>query len=200
MGEAIEFYCEFASPYGYLAATQIQALAARHRRPLSPCPVLLGPIFKQTGAIPLALMPLKGDYMARDASRFARFLGEPLGWPGGQPANGLLPARAYHAIAADDPDAAWRLYTALYRAYWVDERPTDQADEIANIAKAEGFDADALAAAMASNAVKARARAANDAAFAKGVFGSPFVIADGECFWGLDRFDQIDAWLSRGGW
>lgn len=200
MGEAIEFYCEFASPYGYLAATQIQALADRHGRPLLATPVLLGPIFKQTGAIPLALMPLKGDYMARDARRFARLLGEPFGWPTGQPANGLLPARAYHAIALDDQAAAWRLYTALYRAYWVDERPADQAEEIARIATAEGFDADALAAAMASDAVKTKARAANEAAFAKGVFGSPFVIADGEPFWGLDRFDQIDAWLSRDGW
>ena len=69
-GEAIEFYCEFASPYGYLASTQIQALAERHGRPLMATPVLLGPIFKQTGAIPLALMPLKGDYMAPDAHPF----------------------------------------------------------------------------------------------------------------------------------
>jgi 2-hydroxychromene-2-carboxylate isomerase len=31
------------------------------------------------------------------------------------------------------------------------------------------------------------------------VFGSPFVIVDGEPFWGLDRFEQIDRWLARGG-
>jgi len=38
-----------------------------------------------------------------------------------------------------------------------------------------------------------------DAAIAAGVFGSPFVIVDGEPFWGLDRFDQIERWLETGG-
>ena len=38
-----------------------------------------------------------------------------------------------------------------------------------------------------------------DAAIAAGVFGSPFVIIDGEPFWGLDRFDQIERWLANGG-
>ena len=33
----------------------------------------------------------------------------------------------------------------------------------------------------------------------RGVFGSPFVFVDGEPFWGLDRFDQIDRWLATGG-
>jgi len=27
------------------------------------------------------------------------------------------------------------------------------------------------------------------------VFGSPYVVADGEPFWGIDRFDQLDRWL-----
>jgi 2-hydroxychromene-2-carboxylate isomerase len=38
-----------------------------------------------------------------------------------------------------------------------------------------------------------------DAAIAAGVFGSPFVIVDGEPFWGLDRFDQIERWLETRG-
>ncbi|MEO9135646.1 MAG: 2-hydroxychromene-2-carboxylate isomerase, partial [Casimicrobiaceae bacterium] len=31
------------------------------------------------------------------------------------------------------------------------------------------------------------------------VFGSPFVFVDGEPFWGIDRFDQIERWLVQGG-
>ena len=41
-------------------------------------------------------------------------------------------------------------------------------------------------------------RAAMDRAIARGVFGSPFVFVDGEPFWGLDRFDQIERWLETG--
>jgi 2-hydroxychromene-2-carboxylate isomerase len=34
-----------------------------------------------------------------------------------------------------------------------------------------------------------------DAAIAKSVFGSPYIVVDGEPFWGMDRFDQIERWL-----
>ena len=32
-----------------------------------------------------------------------------------------------------------------------------------------------------------------------GVFGSPFIVVDGEPFWGLDRLDQVDRRLATGG-
>ncbi|HEV8520626.1 MAG TPA: 2-hydroxychromene-2-carboxylate isomerase, partial [Burkholderiales bacterium] len=31
-----------------------------------------------------------------------------------------------------------------------------------------------------------------------GVFGSPYIVIDGEPFWGVDRFDQIEHWLAKG--
>ena len=34
------------------------------------------------------------------------------------------------------------------------------------------------------------------AVLAKGVFGVPFVLADGEPFWGYDRFPQLERWLA----
>ena len=37
-----------------------------------------------------------------------------------------------------------------------------------------------------------------DLAMSRGVFGSPYVIVDGEAFWGFDRFDQIEALLRDG--
>jgi 2-hydroxychromene-2-carboxylate isomerase len=38
-----------------------------------------------------------------------------------------------------------------------------------------------------------------DQALARGVFGSPYFIVDGEPFWGLDRLDQLQRWLETGG-
>jgi 2-hydroxychromene-2-carboxylate isomerase len=29
------------------------------------------------------------------------------------------------------------------------------------------------------------------------VFGSPYIVVDGEPFWGMDRFDQIERWLKE---
>ena len=43
-------------------------------------------------------------------------------------------------------------------------------------------------------------RRASERAIVAGVFGSPFIIVDGEPFWGVDRLDQVARWLATGGW
>src|SRR2546423_15165198 len=73
MSTSIDFYFDFSSPYGYLASEKVEAMAARHGRSVDWHPVLLGTIFKQTGAAPLTMIPLKGDYSRRDMPRTARF-------------------------------------------------------------------------------------------------------------------------------
>ena len=75
MPEPIDFYFDFSSPYGYLASEKIDELAARHGRQVHWRPILLGVVFKHTGAAPLTLVPLKGKYSVHDFSRSARFLG-----------------------------------------------------------------------------------------------------------------------------
>ena len=78
---AIEFWFDFSSPYSYLAAEKIDALAANHQRIVHWRPVLLGAIFQVTNAVPLVQLPLKGDYSVRDFARSARFLGLPFTMP-----------------------------------------------------------------------------------------------------------------------
>ena len=51
-----------------------------------------------------------------------------------------------------------------------------------------------------SDAARADLRDAVAASLARGVFGSPFFFVDGEPFWGSDRLEQLDEWLSSGGW
>ena len=60
------------------------------------------------------------------------------------------------------------------------------------------FPAD-LVAAIDDAQIKEALRRDVDAAIAAGVFGSPFIFVDGEPFWGLDRFEQIERWLASGG-
>ena len=57
-----------------------------------------------------------------------------------------------------------------------------------------------VTAAAADAAMKERLRAVTDEALGRGIFGSPFVIVDGEPFWGADRLPMVDEWLRRGGW
>ena len=91
------------------------------------------------------------------------------------------------------------LVHALYRAYFVANRDISDPDVAADVAATAGVDRAAARAAIDDPAVKDALRRDVEAALAKGVFGSPFVFADGEPFWGIDRFDQIDRWLAEGG-
>jgi 2-hydroxychromene-2-carboxylate isomerase len=89
---------------------------------------------------------------------------------------------------------------ALYRAFFVDDVDISNPDRAAAIAGQCGVDATAARAAIDDAAIKDALRLENDKAIAAGVFGSPFVIVDGEPFWGVDRFEQVERWLATGGW
>ncbi len=62
------------------------------------------------------------------------------------------------------------------------------------------MDRTALLGAVASAEMKAALREAVDEAIAKGVFGVPTFIADGEPIWGVDRLWMLEHWLRHGDW
>jgi 2-hydroxychromene-2-carboxylate isomerase len=200
MANPIDFYFDFSSPYGYLASTRIDALAARHGRSVVWRPHLLGAVFKINDQRPLATIPLKSDYAARDLARSARLLKVPFKLPTKFPVGATAPSRAFYWVSDRDPALAKRLAQALYHAYFAEDRDISSPEVSANIAAKVGVDRAALAQALEDPLVKERLRTEVDAAIARGVFGSPYIIVDGEPFWGSDRLDQVERWLETGGW
>ncbi len=198
MPAPIEFYFDFSSPYGYLASRKIEALAAKHGRAVNWRPMLLGAAMKVTGGRPLPELPLKGDYARRDFVRSAKFHDIELRIPGVFPISTVPPVRAFYWLQGRDPAKAVQLAKALYRAYFVDELDISKPENVVKVAQAIGVNGEELAAALNDQAVKDRTKAEVEAAIAKGVFGSPYIVVDGEPFWGVDRFDQIERWLSQG--
>jgi 2-hydroxychromene-2-carboxylate isomerase len=196
----IDFYFEFASPYGYLASTQIDALAARHGRTVDWHPMMLGAAFKETGARPLTQTPLKGPYLLHDVPRFARLLGVPLTLPPVMPMNSLAASRACVWLEETDAGQAKRLAQALFHAHWGGGRDLSAPEAVADIAAPLGIDRARLLIAVADQRIKDRLKAQTEAAIERGVFGSPFIFVDGEAFWGADRLAQVEAWLARDGW
>jgi 2-hydroxychromene-2-carboxylate isomerase len=182
---AIDFYFDFASPYGFLAAMQIDGLG----RDVTWRPFLLGAVYKKVGQSPLE-HPLKRDYVIRvDAPRMARRLGLALRVPAGFPEHALPPTRAYYWIAEREPVRAIAFAKAAYRSYWLDGRSTG--DRAADAATSVGLGRDMIIAAMQEAGIKERVARENEEAIGKGVFGSPFFLVDGESFWGSDRLNLI---------
>jgi len=198
MKPAIEFYFDFTSPYGFLASRKIEALAAKHGRAVQWRPMLLGAVFKATGSPPPVSVPVKGDYLRRDFERSARFHGVPYRTPDPFPVATVAACRAYYWLADKDPDKAVALAKALYKAYFEQGTNISDAENVVKIGASIGCNAEELRAALNDQAVKDKTRAEVDAAVAKGVCGSPFIVIDGEAFWGVDRFDQIERWLAQG--
>jgi len=198
MPAPIDFYFDFSSPYGYLASHKIDALAAKHGREVNWRPYLLGAVMKVTGQLPLPSVPLKGDYAKRDFPRSARFHGVPYRHPTNFPIASVAPTRAFYWLNAKDPRRAKELARALYAAYFLEDVDTSQAENTIAVAAKLGLPADEVRAGINDQAVKDLTKAEVDKAIARGAFGSPYIVVDGEPFWGVDRFDQIDRWLASG--
>jgi len=199
MTRQIDFYFDFSSPYGYLASTQIDALGAKHGISVRWRPFLLGAVFKITGVVPLALVPLKGDYFFHDTQRSARLLGVPLTIPAQFPFGTVTSCRAFYLMQDESPEAAVRLAKALFHAAFAEGRDICPVEQVGAIAEEAGFDGDAVMTGIQRPEVKERLKREVEEAISRGVFGSPFFIVDGEPFWGMDRLDQVDQWLSHGG-
>jgi 2-hydroxychromene-2-carboxylate isomerase len=201
MSASIDFYFDFSSPYGYLASEKIEALAARHGRSVDWHPIMLGVIFKQTGAAPLTMIPLKGDYSRRDMARSARLHGvATFRMPSKFPIPSQAPARIVLWQKQRDAVLAVKVVHALYRAFFVDDVDISAPDIAVAVAEKCGIDPAAARAAIDDPDVKDALKQENEQAIARGVFGSPFIIVDGEPFWGMDRLDQVERWLATGGW
>jgi 2-hydroxychromene-2-carboxylate isomerase len=196
----IEFFFDFASPYGYLASHVIEAVGERTGRPVVWKPILLGAAMKETGAVPLLTVPMKGDYARHDAARAARRLGVPLVVPETFPFASVAACRAYYALVDKDPDAAKALARALYATVFAEGKEISRAETVLETAASTGIDAEALAGAMASPEIKGQLRREVTEAIERGVFGSPFIFADGEPFWGFDRLGEVEVWLREGAW
>jgi 2-hydroxychromene-2-carboxylate isomerase len=196
MSAVIDFYFDFSSPYGYLASTRIDELAARHGRSVAWHPFLLGAAFKLTGQRALTEQPMRGPYHERDFARSARLLGVPFRLPAKFPFFALAASRAFYWL--DAGDRAKALAKAVYHAAFAEGRDVTPASTVAEIARPLGIGG--LEQGVDQPETKVHLREATDAAIARGVFGSPFFIVDGEPFWGHDRLAQVDHWLETGGW
>jgi 2-hydroxychromene-2-carboxylate isomerase len=199
MPAAIEFWFDFTSPYSYLAAEKIDAIAATYQRQVDWHPILLGAALQKTNSVPIVQVPLKGAYSLRDFARSARFLGVPFRFPSRFPLPTHAAARAFYWLQDTAPAIAKPFAHAVFHAFFVADRDISATEIVLDIAAAQGADRAALAQALGTPEIKERLKQETATAIDKGLFGAPYIIIDGEPFWGADRLPQIERWLATGG-
>lgn len=198
MSAPIDFYFDFSSPYGYLASEQIEALAARHGRAVMWHAIVLDAQFQPQGGVKIPLALLRTEYARRDCERSAAFLGIPYKTPNPYPVHTEHAARAFQWLSDRNPDEARAFAHGVFRAYFVEGRNIAEVAVLLEIAATLGLDREEVSNAFSDLATKARLKAEIDLAEARGVFGSPFFIVEGEGFWGPDRLAQLERWLETG--
>jgi 2-hydroxychromene-2-carboxylate isomerase len=189
----VRFYFDYLSSNAYLAWLELPKLAMRYGAVIEPIPVLFAGLLEAHGQLgPAEVLP-KALWMARNNLRKAAVLGHPLQPPVHHPFNPLLALRASSLrLPPRERDA---LITELFRAVWVRGLHVSEPEVIDAIARELGLASDLAARAQAPE-VKARLRAATDAAIAAGVFGVPTMIAGDELFWGYDDFPWLERYLA----
>ena len=193
----LDFWYDFASPYAYLAAMRIEALAETHAVDVRWRPFLLGPIFAAQGWTdsPFNLFPAKGRYHWRDLARQSAKYGLPFKAPANFPPNSLAAVRI--GLHLRDNDQVGPFSRALFAATFGEGRTMSDADVLASVLTGLGIDAGRAIAESQSPGVKARLRAETEEARSRGLFGSPtFLTGDGELFWGNDRLEEAIAWAA----
>lgn len=186
----IEFYFDFSSPYSYLSSTQIEEIGARRGVPIVWKPILLGPIFKAIGKVPLAARPREGDHARIDLRRWAERLDVPLNFPPRFPFNSLRAARG--AFFAEKAGRSAAYCRGVLDAAWGEGKDVEEVAVLESVAGAVGLDTGAFIASLSDPAVKNALRERTDEALGRGVFGAPTFFVGDEMFHGNDRLFMVE--------
>ncbi len=177
MARQADWYFDFVSPYAYLQ------LEAFDRLPddleVAMRPVLFAGLLGHWEHKGPAEIPAKRRQTYRHCHWLAGKRGIPFKAPPRHPFNPLAVLRLAVTLEAE-PDAV----RAIFRHIWADGRDGQDPESLEALAGTLGI-AD-MTARIGDPAVKDRLRRNTDEAIARGVFGVPTFVIEGEVFWGQD--------------
>ena len=193
MTKTVDYHYSLVSPWSYLGGPRLDRIAAAAGATVNFKPINLGTVFPATGGLPLPKRaPERQAYRMAELKRWRDHLGVPLNLePRHFPAPDALAARTVVAARRAGADAG-RLTNAIMRAVWAEERNIADAETLRAIAGENGIDGDATLAEAETQAVADEYAADTDEAIARGVFGAPTYIYEGELYWGQDRLDFLE--------
>ena len=116
--QPIDFYFDFASPYGYFMSEKIDALAVQHGRTVTWRPILLFAALRSLGLPAPFEHPVKLEYITADFARSAKYLNVDYRLPPAFPALTQHAARAFYLLEGKAPDAAVPFAQAVLRGYF----------------------------------------------------------------------------------
>ena len=200
MPVAVDYYMTLNSPWTYLGSALLADIAKRNDVTVNIKPCKFGPIFEQTGGLPLPKRsPQRRAYRMMELKRWREVRGIALTLePAHFPCDDVAATRLLIAAKLQGKDAL-KLSIELGRALWEREETLADPATVASAARRAGLDAAELRASGPSDAeLDALLEQFTKEALSAGVFGAPsFVLASGEIFWGQDRLELLERALRK---
>ncbi len=196
----VDYYFSLNSPWSYLGAQRLSAMTQAAKATVNVKPARFGPIFAQTGGLPLPKRSLQRQaYRMMELKRWSDQLGIPIVLePKHFPSDEAAATRLVIAAALQGRNAL-AFATELGRNLWELEKTLSDPADMTAAANRAGLDLEAVKAAAPPDAELDGIWDKNtEAGLARGVFGAPsYVLASGEIFWGQDRLDFLQRALNR---
>ena len=182
MPVSIDWYFDFVSPYSYIALHRLRELSP----PVNYKPVLFAGLLNHWGQKGPAEIPAKRRWTYRWCTWWAQSLGIPFRFPAEHPFNPLNHLRLALACGSR-PDAVKRIFESIWMS---GENANDPArfDALCRDLQVDEKE-------LAGDPVKQALRKSTEEAAARGVFGVPSFVVDGEVFWGADSIEFLNAYL-----
>jgi len=202
MADPIDFYFDFISPYGYCAASRIDALGEKHGRAVRWRTFNMRSVnANQLGMDrPLFQLPLKGPYFTQDVPRTVKWFGLPYNPGSVLDFNPLSALRAFWFLNDQDEALAKAFAWRVMQVFFAEKTVPNDPEAVAAIAASQGARGAAVLDYLASPEAKTRLKTETENAIASGVWGTPTFKVGDQLFWGCDRMPMLDDWLARGGW
>ena len=181
----VDFYFDFVSPYSYLCLHRLQSLGAVS---FTYRPVLFAALLNHWGQKGPAEIPAKRLWTYRWCTWWAQELGIPFRFPASHPFNPLHHLRL--CIAAGGGVEGIR---TIFADLWTTGAEASDPERFSRLCEALGVKPEKLAES------KDVLRRNTEEAAARGVFGVPSLVVDGEVFWGADSIEFVKAFLEDAG-
>jgi len=183
MTVSVDWYFDFVSPYSYICLHRLREVPA----PIIYRPVLFAGLLNHFGQKGPAEIPAKRKWTYRWCDWWAKELGLPFRFPASHPFNPLHHLRLALACGSS-AEAVRRIFDSI----WVSGEEAADPARFSKLCEALKIDPQRLG----DQEIKDLLRKNTEEAAARGVFGVPSFVVDGEVFWGADSIEFLNAFLA----
>ena len=183
MTSGIDWYFDFVSPYSYFGLHRLREF----REPIALKPVLFAGLLNHWGQKGPAEIPGKRKWTYRSCQWWAAKTGLPFRFPALHPFNPLHHLRLALACGSEI-----RAVTRIFDSIWTSGADANDPARFSQLCQDLKVDP----ARLGAQEIKDQLRKNTEDAAARGVFGVPTFVINGEVFWGADSVEFAKAYLA----